>query len=245
MIHTVGRRKVDVPISCRDCARGSGTVYRGIHRSSPDQLTACRTQVRAIPSTRMLYRQGEIPQAIFSVHKGWLCRVRQISDRKKQILSFIIPGDTITFSSIFMPGQPLSYGVQSITDVVLCSFERDKFRQLLHQERQFTEPYHQDLAEYLESITCRLADLGQRSAKARIARLFLELHLRHAKRNLVADGGFDFPVSQALLANSLGMTKAYINRSISDLRQQGLVILEAGRLTIPDLARLQAYAERK
>jgi len=233
----------DAPLSCADCTIGSRTLYRNLHSQAPDQLTACRTSIKTFAEGRFLYRQGEVPDAIYSVYKGWLYRVREISGGRKQILNFIIPGDVITYSSIFIPGQPLSYGIQTVGDVVLCRFGAADFRRMMHQRPQFLEPYHQDLAEYLEAITCRLADLGQRSAKTRVGHLFADLHKRHEKRGMLSDGGFDLPVSQELLANKLGMTKAYLNRTIGSLRRERLISLEAGRLYIHNLAKLERIAE--
>ncbi len=244
MVRQVNRAVVaDAPLTCRNCARGGVTLYRGVHSCIPDELTTCRTRIRKVAAGRPLYRQGEIPQTIYSVHDGWLCRVREIPGGRKQILSFIIPGDTITYSSIFMPGQALSYGIMTVSDVVLCAFDAAKFRLLLLQRPEFSDPYHQDLAEYLETVTCRLADLGQRSAKGRMSQLFVELYIRHQKRNMLTDDGFAFPVSQALLGNALGMTKTYVNRSIFALRREGLISLEAGSLHIPDVLALQKYAD--
>lgn len=231
------------PLACADCAIGSHTLYRNVHRHAPDQLTACRTSIKALASGRFLYRQEDRPEAIYTVYKGWLCRLREISGGRKQVLSFIIPGDVITYSSIFMPGQRLSYGIKAISDVELCRFEANDFRRLIHQEPHFLKPYHEDLAEYLEAVTCRLADLGQQSARARLGHLFADLYKRHEKRGMLVGGCFDLPVSQEMLANKLGMTKAYLNRTIGLLRREGLISLEDGRLHIHSLEKLQKFAE--
>ena len=231
------------PLSCRNCAIGGGTIYRNVHRHAPDQVTAARTCIKTVAAGHFLLRQGDIPDAIYSVYSGWLCRVREIAGGRKQILNFIIPGDVITYSTLFIPGQKLSYGVRTISNVELCSFDAKNLTQLMHRRPEFLEPYHRDLAEYLEAVTCRLADLGQQSAKARLGHLFADLYRRHEKRGMVSGGGFDLPASQEILANKLGMTKAYLNRALGLLRRERIISLEAGRLHIHSLEKLDKFAE--
>lgn len=234
--------KAGVPLSCRDCALGPGTVYRGVHRQAPDHLTAARSCISRLKAHRIVFHRGEVPDKVFTVYKGWLCRYRDLGRGRYQILNFILPGDTITLSSMFMPGQPLSFSVKALTDVELCSFPAETFRSLLSQKPAYMQPYYQDLSEYLDAITTRLADLGQRSAKGRMAQLFVELHRRHQKRHMIHNGGFALPVSQEILANALGITKSYVNRTLATMRDEGLIALEEGRLFVPDLAALERCA---
>lgn len=234
--------KADAPLSCRDCALGPRTVYRGVHRQSPDHLTAARSCINRLKPHRIVFHRGEVPDKVFTVYKGWLCRYRDLGRGRYQILNFIIPGDTITLSSMFMPGQPLSFSVKTLTDVEVCGFSADTFRSMLSQKAEYLQPYHQDLSGYLDTVTTRLADLGQRSAKGRMAQLFVELYRRHQKRQLLRDGGFPFPISQEILANALGITKSYVNRTLSTMRDEELILLEDGKLTVPDLPALEKCA---
>ena len=50
------------------------------------------------------------------------------------------------------------------------------------------------------------------------------------------------PISQVVLADSLGMTPVHINRVLRELRVSGAVELERGRLTILDPLKLVEIA---
>jgi CRP-like cAMP-binding protein len=51
---------------------------------------------------------------------------------------------------------------------------------------------------------------------------------------LATDGTYDFPVTQAELADATGMTTVHVNRTLRDLREAGLATLKGGVVTIPD-----------
>jgi CRP-like cAMP-binding protein len=53
----------------------------------------------------------------------------------------------------------------------------------------------------------------------------------------------EFPLTQELVADALGLTSVHVNRTLQVLRETGAVEWKGGRLTIPDLARLQQMAD--
>jgi CRP-like cAMP-binding protein len=88
-----------------------------------------------------------------------------------------------------------------------------------------------------------LVGMGRRPADRRIGHLFCELHTRLAAVGLTDDGGFDLPVSQTELADTVGLTPVHVNRVLQQLREDKLIRLEGKRLTILDFARLAAFAD--
>jgi len=85
--------------------------------------------------------------------------------------------------------------------------------------------------------------LGRRSAIARMAQLFCELRLRLGLVGLVQNDSYDFPLTQVELGECLGLTAVHVNRTIQELRRQGVVDLERRRVTIRDLKALESIAE--
>ena len=56
---------------------------------------------------------------------------------------------------------------------------------------------------------------------------------------------FDFPLTQVDLADTLGMSTVHMNRSLQDLRSAQLIELCRNRLTIPNSAKLEAFARSR
>jgi len=83
-------------------------------------------------------------------------------------------------------------------------------------------------------------NLGQRDAIERMAHLLCELFIRLRGVGLANEHGCDLPMTQAELADALGLSVVHTNRVLQDLRAQGLVTLKGKTLVIPDLDALMA-----
>jgi CRP-like cAMP-binding protein len=66
--------------------------------------------------------------------------------------------------------------------------------------------------------------------------------LRARGIGLIEDNRFEMPLSQSLLADSLGMTAVHLNRVLKRLRLEETLILKRGSLTITDPLKLAQIA---
>jgi CRP-like cAMP-binding protein len=85
--------------------------------------------------------------------------------------------------------------------------------------------------------------LGRRTAIAKVSALLCELRLRLQVVDLANAQGFDLPLTQTDLAECLGLTNVHVNRTVRELREQGVVAIQGGRVTILDLPMLERIAE--
>ena len=85
--------------------------------------------------------------------------------------------------------------------------------------------------------------LGRRSALARVAHLFCELQVKLGIVGLADESGYALGLTQADLAECLGLTPVHVNRTLRQLREGGLVEFRGGRVAIGDLAGLRRAAE--
>jgi CRP-like cAMP-binding protein len=81
-------------------------------------------------------------------------------------------------------------------------------------------------------------NVGQRSAYERLGHLLVELYLRLKTVGRADDGKCDFPLTQNDLADATGLTAVHVNRTLQELRSDGLIELERKQLNILDLERL-------
>jgi CRP-like cAMP-binding protein len=74
--------------------------------------------------------------------------------------------------------------------------------------------------------------IGRRSAYTRIAHVLCEVFVRLRAVGLANGDECELPVTQAELGDALGLSTVHVNRSLQELRGDGLIQLRAGSLTI-------------
>ena len=85
--------------------------------------------------------------------------------------------------------------------------------------------------------------VGRRSAHTRIAHLLCELLVRLRAVELVEDHAYNLPITQAEMADALGLTSVHVNRVLQELRGENLISLNGGFLKVLDWDGLQKAGE--
>jgi CRP-like cAMP-binding protein len=87
-----------------------------------------------------------------------------------------------------------------------------------------------------------VVNLGQRSATERMAHLLCEVHMRLWLVDLAEEDSCEMPLTQADLAEVMGLSAVHVNRVLQELRNTGLIVLRGRALTIPNLEALRDTA---
>jgi CRP/FNR family transcriptional regulator len=188
-----------------------------------------------------IYRAGDVLEGIPVVHSGWAARVRRLSDGRRQILSFILPGDLISAGAVF--SERLSFFVDAITDVRHAICRRASLDEIVAQSPRLLHALMAGCLAEKTEIEELATDLGRRRAEERIARLFLQLKSRLEALGQVSGMSFDMPLRQQHIADATGMTVIHVGRVLGTLRNEGVVQINGGVLTITDLAALQRLSD--
>jgi CRP-like cAMP-binding protein len=85
-------------------------------------------------------------------------------------------------------------------------------------------------------------NVGRRDAYERISHLLCEMHFRMKRVGLVEDDCLSLPVTQTELADATGLTPVHVNRTLKRLRNQKLIEIGQGTLTLLDPPALQDAA---
>jgi CRP/FNR family transcriptional regulator, anaerobic regulatory protein len=91
-----------------------------------------------------------------------------------------------------------------------------------------------------------LLSVGRRTAAERLSMLILHLWRRARLLGMVQDGALAFPLTQAHIADTLGLSYVHTNRTLQELRRKRLFDLSNGVLAAMDeegLRRLSGFDE--
>lgn len=233
------------PLACQNCKLGQFAVYGPTRDATPNEIYTRRRGVLKIAPQKTFLREGEIMSQIFTLYSGWAFSYKQLPEGRRQILSFLIPGDAIILENLCFPNLALPFSVKSLTPMAMCVFGLDDMVTLTNtsgaQARRRASLMHDHVAD----SNRRLADIGRRSALGRVAQLILELEERLKSRGLSEKGRFNFPVRQEHIADALGLTTVYVNRTLDRLRRLNVIAFEREWMTICDSPGLRTIAEEE
>lgn len=178
---------------------------------------------------------------LFTLYSGWAFRYKTLSDGRRQILNFLLPGDFIGLQQEFADGA--SHGVEALTDTVLCAFARDGLWDLFRQYPSLGYDVTWLSAREEGMVDENLLTTGRRNAMERVALLLIHLYRRVERLGLGKDGSIEFPINQQHIADALGLSLVHTNKTLRRLAQLGLHQLKDGRLRLLNPKALHRIAD--
>lgn len=173
---------------------------------------------------------------------GWAATVSRLSDGRRQILSFVLPGTLVSTSAVF--ADSFNFYVEAVTAVRYCYYDRAYLNERLAADPSLIRAMAKTCLFEKEQAEELATNLGRRRAEERIAHLFLNLSRRLKLRGLVRDDSFELPLRQQHIADATGVTPVHANRMLRSLRKDGLIAMRNGILKITDFAGLHRLANR-
>jgi CRP-like cAMP-binding protein len=238
-----GTENCQPPLLCAECKLGHFAVYGPTLDTTPEDIYTRRRDVLTIQAGKTFLREGEPIQLLFTLFSGWAFKFKQMPDGRRQILSFLIPGDAIVLESLFFPGLPMPFSVKSLTQIAMCSFDLEEMVALTRRGRSQSQKLATAMHQQVASVNERLVDLGRKSALGRISQFIIQLEQRLSNRRLSVRGRFDFPIRQEHLADALGLTTVYVNRTLDRLRRLDIIQFDRNCMTVRNIDALREIAE--
>lgn len=207
-------------------------------RARLDEITARR---RAIAAREDIICEGDPPADVHLIMDGFACRYKLLPGGRRSIMAILIPGDFCDLDVAIL--NQMDHTIGTLTPCSLVEIPRDTVRELTHQHPNIANALR--WATLVDEATLRewLANMGQRAADRQMAHLFCELRLRLEVVGLADSANLHLPLTQEEMADVLGISTVHVNRVLQQLRETGLVQLRGRNVHIPDLARLEKFAE--
>lgn len=193
------------------------------------------------PARRLIWRAGDAVERVPVICQGWAAASTTLSDGRRQILSFLLPGDLVSAALIFETVSRCS--VDAVTDLRYRAFPRDELQQALNRKRDLLAAVSRMSAEENARADRLAIDLGRRGAAARIASLILALAERLRRRGMMPDKTMDFPLRQHHIADAVGLTVVHVGNVLAEFRRAGLVEISERSLTLADQPGLSRVAD--
>ncbi|MCP1367663.1 Crp/Fnr family transcriptional regulator, partial [Halomonas sp. BBD48] len=185
--------------------------------------------------------ENERPDYVHVVVDGWACRYKYLSDGRRAILGYLIPGDVCDVHIALL--DHMDHSVSTLTKATFALIPRETVNYIF--ENNITLAYALFWASLVDESVQRewFVNNTGRPADKRLAHLLCEMQLRHRAAGLARGSCIDFPLTQQDLADAMGITVVHTNRVMQKLRGDGLITYDNKQLTIHDWEALKAFGD--
>jgi CRP-like cAMP-binding protein len=192
--------------------------------------------IREVAPRRDLISEGERPRGVIWILDGWASIYKQLPSGRRQVTSFLIPGD-LSDANVFILRE-MDHSIGAVTRVRYAEIAPDDFGALTDASPHIARALWKHGLVAASIAREWVLNVGQRTAYQRLAHLICELVMKLRAAGLADGDGYDWPLTQIDLADATGLTSVHVNRTLQQLRRDGLINLQGRRLVVPDLAAL-------
>ena len=230
---------------CDECGLRRNPAFLPTSADDTRVIEGFRSGTRVVEAGAAIIDEERASPQLFTLYSGWAFRYKTLSDGRRQILSFLLPGDFIGAAG----------RIRRRADPWRAGRDRRHAVHLRARPALGAVPQPPKLGYDITWLAAReekmvddnLVTAGRRNAGERVAMLLMNLYRRAERVGMVRDGWAEFPFSQQHIADALGLSLVHTNKTLRRLQRLGLYKLDDGWLRILEpraLETLGDYFER-
>ncbi|AZL59534.1 Crp/Fnr family transcriptional regulator [Tabrizicola piscis] len=203
-----------------------------------DQLHSRR---RTFPALRDMVYEGQVERSAYILASGRVCSYKLLPGGTRQIVDFQIPGDFLGLRSVLF--RTADHNIEPITRVQASEVQAQDLLDAFNTAPRLAAAVLWAASRDEAMVVEHLVDIGRRDAKQRMGHFLLELGARLKLVGLGSSDGYNCPLTQYLLADALGLSAVHVNRVLRELREDGLVSFQQGKVIFSDFDGLVEFTE--
>lgn len=207
-------------------------------------LRAATVKTRRVAARQDLIREGDRPGPVYVILSGWACRYKLLPEGGRQVMAFLMPGDTCDIHIAVL--AEMDHSIQTLSECHVAMMDRAHVQEMFLSRPMIAKALWSTQLVDESVLRAWIVSMGRRTSVARVAHLMCELFIRANNIGLVAADELEFPLTQIVLADALGMTPVHINRVFRTLRLTKALSLTERTLVVKDpvaLARIAGFDE--
>ena len=182
-----------------------------------------------LPQTDLVV-QGAPYSTAYILCEGWAIRHKTLPDGKRQILTVLLPGDCVGLAAPLLTIADAA--VTTVAPATVAAIVPLSLLEIFRTHPKLGVAFNWHLAHEEAVIAEHLVNVGRRNAYMRVGHLFLELFWRLESVGLVRNRTYTMPLTQTVLADTLGLSPVHVNRTVQRLQRDGLLQVVRSQVVI-------------
>lgn len=190
-----------------------------------------------LPAKANLFEQGDETTHVYSVTSGVVRLFKLLSDGRRQIIGFALPGDFLGLSL----ASSYAFGAEAVDDVQMCQFGKGEMAAFTRKYPAILERMHELIAHELIIAQDQMVILGRLDAEERVAAFLLNMHERYKRINRESVT-IPLPMLRIDIADYLGLTIETVSRTISKMARNKIILVVPDGVRILDRKKLEGLS---
>lgn len=175
-----------------------------------------------------IYTEGNHPKCVYFLVSGKVKTHRTNEQGKEFITALYNEGDFFGYTALIDAGAYTDTAT-ALDDAEVRTIGRDDFFSLLYKNAEVSRRFISLLTHNLQEKESQLVKLAYNSVRKRVAEALVSLYNRYKKEN---EPVFSINISREDLAHLAGTATETTIRTLSDFKDEGLVEVKGGLVTI-------------
>jgi CRP-like cAMP-binding protein len=199
---------------CEICPLRPLKIFREFEKQELAFVSKFKKGELAVDKGSTVLLEGNHSAHLYTLLSGWGFRYKLLSDGRRQILNYLMPGDLIGLQGS-LTGE-MQHSIEALSPMLLCVFERDQLHELYRNHPGLGYDITWIASREEQMLDENLLSVGRRSAVERAAYLIAFLYSR-AKSVGMTGRGKQIPITQQHIADTLGLSLVHTNKTIRKL----------------------------
>jgi CRP/FNR family nitrogen fixation transcriptional regulator len=163
-----------------------------------------------------IFGEGEPANYIYQVTEGTVRSHKLLSDGRRQIGAFHLPGDIFGLEN----GDVHRFTAEAIVDTTVRLVQRESLEREAKNDPAMIRSLLRMTTDNLQHVENHLLLLGRKTSLERVAAFLLEMNGRLTEPDVMA-----LPMTRRDISDYLGLTIETVSRALSALKRKGLLKL--------------------
>ncbi len=185
---------------------------------------------------QIVYLEGNHPNRLFYVLKGKVKASKINEDGKELVTDLYSPGDFLGYIAL-LQGTTHKDTAEAMEETELAIIPKADFDDLLNTNNEVSRKFIELLARNISEKETQLLGLAYNSLRKKVADALLLLQKKYGQKK---EENFAIDIGRENLANIAGTATESLIRTLSDFRQEKLIDIKGGSITILDEKKLES-----
>lgn len=204
-------------------------------------LAALCGEPERLPARSVLHSQGDRVDRIYFLVSGWLASGVAVPQGVQQIFKIHLPGDMLGVPS--MAVTRAAETLTALTPITVLPIQMEAFGELFTEQPRLAAVLFLCVQYERVALMDRLTSIGRSRSLSRLAAFFVHIYDRLHAIDARHPPTLDLPLTQAELADLVGITAVHVNRKLQELETTGLIARKRSRIELVDVDGLRRLAD--